>query len=44
MQFNQIDGKPFREILQKSGYYAEWKKKFGAEAWAVLEKYTGTLA
>jgi tripartite ATP-independent transporter DctP family solute receptor len=44
MQFNQIDGKPFRELLQKSGYYAEWKKKFGAEAWAVLEKYTGKLA
>lgn len=44
MQFNKVDGKPFRETLQKSGYYAEWKKKFGVEAWTLLEKYTGTLA
>jgi tripartite ATP-independent transporter DctP family solute receptor len=44
MQFNKVDGKPFREMLQKSGYYADWKKKFGADAWALLEKYTGKLA
>jgi TRAP-type transport system periplasmic protein len=44
MQFNKVDGKPFRDMLQKSGYYAEWKKKFGADAWALLEKYTGKLA
>jgi tripartite ATP-independent transporter DctP family solute receptor len=44
MQFNNVDGKPFREVLQKSGYYAEWQKKFGPEAWAILEKYCGKLA
>ena len=44
MQFNKTDGKPFREMLQKSGYYAEWQKKFGPEAWALLEKYSGKLA
>ena len=44
MQFNQFDGKPFRDVLQKSGYYAEWQKKFGPEAWALLEKYSGKLA
>jgi TRAP-type C4-dicarboxylate transport system substrate-binding protein len=44
MQFNKVDGKPFREMLQKSGYYAEWKKKFGVDAWTLLEKYTGKLA
>ena len=44
MQFNQVDGKPFRDVLQKSGYYAEWQKKFGPEAWALLEKYSGKLA
>lgn len=44
MQFNKVDGKPFREMLQKSGYYAEWQKKFGPEAWALLEKYSGNLA
>ncbi|MDP3083107.1 MAG: TRAP transporter substrate-binding protein [Rubrivivax sp.] len=44
MQFNAVDGKPFREMLQKSGYYTEWQKKFGPEAWALLEKYSGKLA
>lgn len=44
MQFNQVDTKPFRETLQKSGYYTEWQKKFGPETWAQLEKYTGKLA
>jgi TRAP-type transport system periplasmic protein len=43
MQFNRVDTKPFRETLQKSGYYADWQKKFGAEGWSVLEKYTGKL-
>jgi tripartite ATP-independent transporter DctP family solute receptor len=44
MQFNKVDGKPFRETLQKAGYYAEWKGKFGPESWALLEKYSGKLA
>jgi tripartite ATP-independent transporter DctP family solute receptor len=44
MQFNKVDGKPFREALQSSGYYADWQKKFGPEAWALLEKYSGKLA
>ena len=44
MKFNQVDGKPFRDVLQKSGYYTEWQKKFGPEAWALLEKYSGKLA
>jgi hypothetical protein len=30
--------------LQKSTYYVDWQKKFGAEAWALLEKYSGKLA
>ena len=44
MQFNTVDGKPFRDTLQKAGYYSEWQKKFGPEAWALLEKYSGKLA
>jgi tripartite ATP-independent transporter DctP family solute receptor len=44
MQFNKVDWKPFRDALHKSGYYADWQKKFGPEAWAVLEKYSGKLA
>jgi tripartite ATP-independent transporter DctP family solute receptor len=41
--FNNPDKAPFREALSKAGFYADWKSKYGVEAWAVLEKYTGTL-
>ncbi len=34
---------PFREQLRKVGFYDEWKRKFGDQAWALLEKYTGKL-
>ena len=27
-----------------AGFYAEWKSKYGAEAWAVLEKQVGALS
>jgi TRAP-type transport system periplasmic protein len=42
--FNDVDPAPFRETLSKSGFYAEWKGKFGEEAWALLEESTGKLA
>ena len=42
--FNDVDPAPFREALSKSGFYAEWKSKFGDEAWALLEQSTGKLA
>ncbi|HVJ50996.1 MAG TPA: TRAP transporter substrate-binding protein [Aliidongia sp.] len=41
--FNTPDPAPFRKALSDAGFYAEWKGKFGADAWAVLEKYTGPL-
>lgn len=44
MKFNRPDREPFRLALQKAGFYKEWKEKFGAEAWGVLEKYSGGLA
>jgi TRAP-type transport system periplasmic protein len=44
MQFNKVDVNGFRGMLQKAGYYAEWQKKFGPEAWTILEKYSGKLA
>ena len=44
MVFNSPDPEPFRETLRTSGYYQEWKGKFGDEAWALLEKYSGKLA
>src|SRR3954454_14880401 len=42
--FNRPDKSQFREALSKAGFYAEWKKKYGPEAWAKLEKYSGPLA
>jgi len=33
----------FRDTLIKSGFYEEWRKRFGEEAWAMLEKHTGKL-
>lgn len=44
LQFNSPDTNSFREILQKSGFYAEQRKFFGEEEWALLEKVTGKLA
>jgi tripartite ATP-independent transporter DctP family solute receptor len=41
MTFNDPDTAAFREALRKAGFYAEWKKKYGDEAWAILEKATG---
>lgn len=43
MAFNNTDAELFRNKLRAAGFYAEWHKKFGDEAWAVLEKYTGKL-
>jgi tripartite ATP-independent transporter DctP family solute receptor len=41
--FNQPKTESFRERMRKSGFYAEWKAKFGDEAWALLERSTGKL-
>jgi tripartite ATP-independent transporter DctP family solute receptor len=43
MAFNTVNPDAFRAALRQSGFYAEWKGKFGADAWALLEKYTGKL-
>lgn len=44
MQFNQPDTTAFRDQLRKAGFYAEWKGKYGDEAWAILERAVGKLA
>jgi tripartite ATP-independent transporter DctP family solute receptor len=41
MTFNDPATGAFRDALRKAGFYAEWKKKYGDEAWAILEKATG---
>ena len=44
MVFNYPDVKSFRDALSKAGFYKEWRAKFGDEAMAKLEKYSGKLA
>jgi tripartite ATP-independent transporter DctP family solute receptor len=43
MTFNAVDNDAFRNVLSESGFYAEWRAKFGDETWSILEKYTGKL-
>lgn len=43
LTFEEADKDAFRQALSKSGFYGEWKAKFGPEAWAALESVTGPL-
>ena len=43
MILNTPNPAPFRTALQKAGFYMQWQKKYGPEAWSGLEKYTGSL-
>ncbi len=42
--FNDTDAASFRAALKKAGFYAEWREKFGPEAWGALEGAVGSLA
>jgi tripartite ATP-independent transporter DctP family solute receptor len=44
MVFNGTDPAKFRATLRTAGFYAEWKEKYGAQAWAVLESQVGALS
>ena len=44
LAFNTADTAAFRERLRKAGFYAEWKRKHGDQAWAILERSVGALA
>ncbi|SDV47114.1 TRAP transporter substrate-binding protein [Chitinasiproducens palmae] len=44
LAFNTPSHDSFRSALSKTGFYKTWQDKFGAEAWAQLEAYTGKLA
>lgn len=44
MVFNAPDLQAFRAALKQAGFYTEWREKYGAEAWGLLEKYAGGLA
>ena len=43
LTFNYPETKSFRDALSKAGFYQEWRGKFGEEAMAKLEKYSGKL-
>lgn len=44
MVFNPAKSETFRDRLRQAGFYAEWKGKYGDEAWALLERSSGKLA
>ncbi len=44
MVFNDIDPAAFRDALRRANFYAEWRGKYGEDAWHVLEDAVGTLA
>ncbi len=44
LQISRPDPESFKQALQKTDFYTSWRAKFGPEAWAVLEKYSGKLA
>jgi TRAP-type transport system periplasmic protein len=43
MAFNNVNADAFRASLKKASFYSDWKSKYGADAWAILEKYSGKL-
>ena len=42
--FNTPDPGPIRDALRQAGFYQEWQRKFGAQAWAMLEQSVGKLS
>ncbi len=44
MTFTSPDRSGFRDRLAKAGFYQQWQKQFGEEAWSRLEAVSGTLA
>jgi tripartite ATP-independent transporter DctP family solute receptor len=44
MTFSRPDPARFRAALAKAGFYGQWQKTYGSEAWKALERYTGPLS
>jgi tripartite ATP-independent transporter DctP family solute receptor len=42
--FVETDKAAFRAALKQAGFYAEWRKKYGDEAWGILEGEVGSLS
>ena len=43
LRFNTVDAAPFRTALQGSGFYTQWRAKFGTEIWSALQQYAKNL-
>lgn len=43
MVFNKTDPQQFRDVLVKAGFYTQWHKHFGDQAWSLLEGAVGKL-
>jgi TRAP-type transport system periplasmic protein len=44
MVFNKPDIDAFRAKLKSGGFYDQWRKTYGEQAWKTLEQYTGSLS
>jgi tripartite ATP-independent transporter DctP family solute receptor len=44
LTFVPVDRAPFRAALTQSGYYKEWRDKFGPDVWSALETVVGSLS
>ena len=44
LAINRPTADSFRAKLREAGFYNEWKERFGAEAWGLLEQSVGKLA
>lgn len=41
--FIDVDREPFRKTLAETSFYADWRAKYGNEAWSLLEASVGKL-
>ncbi|HEY0202847.1 MAG TPA: TRAP transporter substrate-binding protein [Acetobacteraceae bacterium] len=44
LKLNAVDAPNFQQVLQRAGFYQEWRGKYGEAAWRLLEEYAGALA
>jgi TRAP-type C4-dicarboxylate transport system substrate-binding protein len=44
LTFVEVDKPAFRTALKQARFYAEWRTKYGDEAWALLEGAVGSLS
>ena len=43
LQFNSVETADFRSVLTRAKFYEAWQKRFGKDAWSLLEKYADPL-